>query len=129
MSALPVWADLAISALLVVGAVFTLVGSWGLAKLGTFLTRVHGPSKATTLGVGCLLLASMLWFGVRGSWSLHELLVGTDSIKRLIQEKARVATILAEALNSGMRTLKMDGMEKVMMGLTDLKMVRSVCIR
>lgn len=72
---LPLWADLLISALLVTGAGFALVGSWALAKLGSFLKRVHGPSKATTLGVGCVLIASALWFGLRGVWSVHELLI------------------------------------------------------
>jgi multicomponent K+:H+ antiporter subunit G len=74
-AALPLWADLLISALLVAGAGFALVGSWALAKLGSFLKRVHGPSKATTLGVGCVLIASALWFGLRGVWSVHELLI------------------------------------------------------
>jgi hypothetical protein len=36
---------------------------------------------------------------------------------------------LPQSVEGGMRTLKMDGMEKIMMGLTDLKMVRSVCIK
>lgn len=67
--------------------------------------------------------------GYRGRVGLHELLVGTDEVKRLIQEKARVAQILAEALNQGMRTLKMDGIEKIMQGITDIKQVRAVCIK
>jgi len=67
--------------------------------------------------------------GYKGRVGLHELLIANDGIKRLIQERARVAEIFAAAVEGGMRTLKMDGMEKVMMGLTDLKMVRSVCIK
>jgi len=67
--------------------------------------------------------------GYRGRVGLHELLVGTDPVKKLIQEKARVAEILACALNEGMRTLKMDGIEKIMQGITDIKQVRSVCIK
>ncbi|MEJ5989465.1 ATPase, T2SS/T4P/T4SS family [Ramlibacter sp. PS3R-8] len=67
--------------------------------------------------------------GYKGRVGLHELLVADDEIKRLIQERARVATLFVSAVASGMRTLKMDGMEKIMMGLTDLKQVRSVCIR
>ena len=67
--------------------------------------------------------------GYKGRVGLHELLVADDHIKRLVQERARVAEIFVAAVASGMRTLKMDGMEKVMMGLTDLKQVRSVCIR
>lgn len=67
--------------------------------------------------------------GYKGRLGLHELLVGDDDVKKLIQERARVAEIFVAAVAGGMRTLKMDGMEKVMMGLTDLKQVRSVCIK
>jgi type II secretory ATPase GspE/PulE/Tfp pilus assembly ATPase PilB-like protein len=67
--------------------------------------------------------------GYKGRLGLHELLVADDEIKKLIQERARVADIFVAAVASGMRTLKMDGMEKIMMGLTDLKQVRSVCIK
>jgi type II secretory ATPase GspE/PulE/Tfp pilus assembly ATPase PilB-like protein len=67
--------------------------------------------------------------GYKGRVGLHELLVGSDPVKKLIQEKARVAEILACALNEGMRTLKMDGIEKVMQGITDIKQVRAVCIK
>jgi type II secretory ATPase GspE/PulE/Tfp pilus assembly ATPase PilB-like protein len=68
--------------------------------------------------------------GYKGRVGLHELLIGTDVIKKLIQEKARVAQLFAEGLNSaGMRTLKMDGIEKVMQGITDIKQVRAVCIK
>ncbi|WP_342129719.1 GspE/PulE family protein [Hydrogenophaga sp. OTU3427] len=67
--------------------------------------------------------------GYKGRVGLHELLVADDTVKRLVQERARVADLLTAALASGMHTLKMDGMEKVLMGLTDLKQVRSVCIK
>ena len=67
--------------------------------------------------------------GYKGRIGLHELMVADDDLKKLIQERARVAELFSSAVNSGMRTLKMDGMEKVLMGLTDLKMVRSVCIK
>jgi multicomponent K+:H+ antiporter subunit G len=67
--------EIVVAALLVVGAGFALVGSWGLAKLGDFYKRLHGPSKATTLGVGCVLVASGLWFAARGTPSWHELLI------------------------------------------------------
>jgi type II secretory ATPase GspE/PulE/Tfp pilus assembly ATPase PilB-like protein/putative methionine-R-sulfoxide reductase with GAF domain len=67
--------------------------------------------------------------GYKGRIGLHELLVADDPTKRLIQERARVSELFASAVEGGMRTLKMDGMEKVMMGLTDLKQVRSVCIK
>jgi type II secretory ATPase GspE/PulE/Tfp pilus assembly ATPase PilB-like protein len=67
--------------------------------------------------------------GYKGRVGLHELLVGEDTVKKLIQERARVADLFIAAVGGGMRTLKMDGMEKVMMGLTDLKQVRMVCIK
>ena len=67
--------------------------------------------------------------GYKGRVGLHELLIADDAVKKLIQERARVAEIFVCAVGGGMRTLKMDGMEKIMMGLTDLKQVRSVCIK
>ena len=67
--------------------------------------------------------------GYKGRIGLHELLVADDNIKRLIQERARVSEIFAAALQTGMRTLKMDGLEKTLLGSTDLKQVRAVCIK
>ena len=51
--------DILIVALLAIGSFFVLVGSLGLAKLGDFYKRLHGPTKASTLGVGCVLLVSV----------------------------------------------------------------------
>ncbi|QDX80055.1 secretion system protein E [Denitratisoma sp. DHT3] len=67
--------------------------------------------------------------GYKGRVGLHELMLGTDPVKKLIQEHARVAELLAQALADGMLTLKMDGMEKVLQGITDMKQVRAVCIK
>jgi type II secretory ATPase GspE/PulE/Tfp pilus assembly ATPase PilB-like protein len=67
--------------------------------------------------------------GYKGRVGLHELLLGTDRIKKAIQEHARVAEMFAIALDEGMRTLKMDGIEKVMAGITDIQQVRAVCIK
>lgn len=66
-----------IAALVVLGALFVLLGSIGLARLPDFLNRLHGPTKATTLGVGGLLLASTIFFSTRdgGAGSLHELAI------------------------------------------------------
>ncbi|AHF01942.1 MULTISPECIES: Na+/H+ antiporter subunit G [Thiomicrospira] len=65
-----------LSLLILIGAFFTLVGSIGLYKLPDFYMRLHGPTKATTLGVGAILIASAVFFTVRGEGiSLHELLV------------------------------------------------------
>jgi multicomponent K+:H+ antiporter subunit G len=72
---LPLWADLALCTLLVAGAAFALIGAWGLAHLSDFFKRLHGPTKTVTLGVGCVLIASALWFALQGKASLHELLI------------------------------------------------------
>ena len=67
--------------------------------------------------------------GYKGRVGLHELLIGSDAIKRSIQEHARVADVFVTGIAEGMRTLRMDGMEKVLTGVTDLKQVRAVCVR
>lgn len=67
--------------------------------------------------------------GYRGRVGLHELLIGTDPVKRAIQEHARVAELFSIALEEGMRTLKQDGIEKVLNGITDIHQVRAVCIK
>ena len=68
--------DILLSILILTGAIFTFIGSLGLARLRDFYTRLHGPTKATTLGVGCLLVASAVVFSVREEGvSLHEVLV------------------------------------------------------
>jgi type II secretory ATPase GspE/PulE/Tfp pilus assembly ATPase PilB-like protein len=67
--------------------------------------------------------------GYKGRVGLHELLLASDTIKKLVQEHARVADILAVSLEEGMRTLKMDGIEKVLQGITDMPQVRAVCIK
>ena len=67
--------------------------------------------------------------GFKGRCGLHELLLASDRLKKAIQEHARVAEMLAICLEEGMRTLKQDGMEKCLMGVTHIKEVRSVCIK
>jgi type II secretory ATPase GspE/PulE/Tfp pilus assembly ATPase PilB-like protein len=67
--------------------------------------------------------------GYKGRVGLHELLVGTDALKKNIQDHAHVAEMLATALEDGMRTLKQDGIEKVLQGITDIHQVRAVCIK
>ena len=67
--------------------------------------------------------------GYLGRVGLHELLSGTDILKHQIQARARVSDLLTTALNEGMHTLKMDGIEKVLSGITDLKQVRAVCVK
>ncbi len=67
--------------------------------------------------------------GYKGRCGLHELMVASDPVKKLVQERARVSDIFVKCVEEGMSTLKMDGMEKVMMGLTDMKQVRAVAIK
>ncbi|WP_294255945.1 Na+/H+ antiporter subunit G [uncultured Sphingomonas sp.] len=68
--------DSVIVGLVLLGAAFTLIGSWGLVRLPSTMERLHGPTKATTLGLGALLLASVVYFQARlGVWTAHELLI------------------------------------------------------
>jgi multicomponent K+:H+ antiporter subunit G len=70
------FAEILVSALIVIGGSFALVGSWGLVRLPSLMERLHGPTKATTLGLGAMLVASVAWFHLaRGTWTTHELLV------------------------------------------------------
>ena len=73
---LPLWAAIMVAILLLFGAFLTLVGSIGLLRLRDFYARVHAPTLATTLGIGCVLLASMLFFTVLQTRPvLHEVLI------------------------------------------------------
>ena len=73
---MPFWAELTVTVLLVIAGAFALVGSIGLIKLPDPATRLHAPTKATTLGVGGVLIASMVYFyATTGTLSWHELLI------------------------------------------------------
>ncbi|WP_294622380.1 Na+/H+ antiporter subunit G [uncultured Roseovarius sp.] len=68
--------EILISAFLVIAGIFGIVGSLGMIKLQETMQRLHAPTKATTLGVGGVLIASMLYFGlVKGEFSFHELMI------------------------------------------------------
>ncbi|WP_337842818.1 Na+/H+ antiporter subunit G [Rheinheimera sp.] len=70
------WSESCIAILSVAGSLFVLLGSLALVKLPDFYTRLHGPTKATTLGLGSLVLASLLYFnGVEQVLSLQQLLI------------------------------------------------------
>lgn len=67
-----------IAALICLGAFFLFVGSLGLAKLPDLMRRLHGPTKATTLGIGSMLIASMLYFVLEHKIiAIQELLITT----------------------------------------------------
>jgi type II secretory ATPase GspE/PulE/Tfp pilus assembly ATPase PilB-like protein len=99
------------------------------AALAKEWTDTFGNDKKELVlyeAVGCEVCGGT---GYKGRVGLHELLLGSDAIKKNIQEHARVAEMIATALDDGMRTLKQDGIEKVLQGITDIKQVRAVCIK
>jgi type II secretory ATPase GspE/PulE/Tfp pilus assembly ATPase PilB-like protein len=67
--------------------------------------------------------------GYRGRMGIHELLMGTDPMKKLVQRRAQMEEIRDQAILDGMTTLKQDGIEKVFGGHTDYMQVRKVCIK
>lgn len=71
----PLWLDLAVALLLLTGAFFALIGSVALVRLPTFVQRLHGPTKASTLGLGSVALALALVNIVDGTAPLRELLL------------------------------------------------------
>lgn len=76
MSELPAWAAVVTALLLFLGAAITLIGSLGLLRFKSFYERVHAPTLGTTLGTGCIVLASMVHFSALQTRPvLHELLI------------------------------------------------------
>lgn len=81
-----------VSVLLVLGALFAAIGSWGVVVLPRFLSRVHGPSVAITGGLGTLLFGSMIWF-----WATGDHLTGREILVSFIL--AITAPITAHAMS------------------------------
>lgn len=76
LAALPPWAALLTALLLLFGAVLALIGSFGMLRFGSFYERIHAPTLGSTLGIGCVLIASMLFFSTLQSRPvLHEVLI------------------------------------------------------
>ncbi|CBS89472.1 monovalent cation/H(+) antiporter subunit G [Azospirillum lipoferum] len=76
LAEIPAWAAVLTALLLLTGAVLTLIGTVGLLRFDSFYQRVHAPTLGATLGIGCILLASMLFFSVLESRAIiHELLI------------------------------------------------------
>lgn len=95
--------DYLISFFILTGAIFTFIGSLGLARLQDFYTRLHGPTKATTLGVGCLLIASSVYFSAYAAGlSLHEILI---TIFLFITAPVSAHMLAKAALHVGLRSL------------------------
>jgi len=73
---LPGWAALVVALLLILGSSIVLIGAMGLLRLRTFYQRMHGPAITITLGAGCLLIASMVFFTVGQSrLVIHEVII------------------------------------------------------
>ncbi len=73
---LPTWTALLIAALVLLGAGLAFTGSLGLLRFNRFYERVHAPTLATTLGAGCVLIASMIFFSVLQTRPVvHEILI------------------------------------------------------
>ena len=69
------WMEWAVAFFLLLGGCFVLIGSIGLSRMPDFFMRLHGPTKATTLGMGGILLGSIFYFSLSYSVSVHELLI------------------------------------------------------
>jgi len=73
---IPDWAALLVALLLVLGASIVLIGALGLLRLRTFYQRIHGPAITITLGTGCILLASMVYFtAAQSRLVVHEVII------------------------------------------------------
>jgi multicomponent K+:H+ antiporter subunit G len=75
MNDLAPWLEWLLAAMLVIGGVFTLVGAIGMVRFPDFYMRLHAPTKATTLGVGALLGASLGLSWLEGRTGVHEFLI------------------------------------------------------
>jgi multicomponent K+:H+ antiporter subunit G len=103
---LPGWAALPVALLLIVGASIVLIGALGLLRLPTFYQRIHGPAITVTLGAGCLLLASMLYFTVAQSRPvIHEVII---SVFILMTAPVVSMTIMRAAVYRDLRARKHD---------------------
>jgi multicomponent K+:H+ antiporter subunit G len=75
IDSLPFWLELTICFFLVLGSSFAFIGSLGLLRLPDFMTRLHAPTKNTTLGVGGVILSSLIYFAATTGFNIHELLI------------------------------------------------------
>lgn len=75
-SALPLWLEIVVAALVLLGSAMALLGATGLLRLPTFFERLHAPSIAATMGCWCIMHATVVYFSVAdGSLALHALLI------------------------------------------------------
>jgi len=104
----------------------SLVREYGSNSFDEYVNIQYTDALMLNRPVGCRNCNNK---GYRGRMAVHELLMGTDEIKLLIQNRANVDVIRTQAVKDGMTTLKQDGIEKVFAGLLELQQVRKVCIR
>lgn len=103
---LPAWAALPVSLLLILGASIVLIGALGLLRLPSFYQRIHGPAITITLGAGCILLASMLYFTVdQARLVIHEVII---SIFLLMTAPVVSMLIMRAAVYRDLRARKHD---------------------
>lgn len=96
-------------------------GNEAFEKLG-----VEGSGIRLTRGAGCPRCGGT---GFRGRIAIHELLTGSDLLRETIRKGAPMERIRSVAIEEGMTTLKQDGIEKCLAGLTGIGEVRKVCVR
>jgi multicomponent K+:H+ antiporter subunit G len=104
---LPDWAALIVALLLFLGATIILIGALGLLRLRTFYQRIHGPAIVVTLGAGCILLASMVYFTVAQSrLVVHEVIIAAFL---LMSAPVVSMLIMRAAVYRDLRARKADG--------------------
>ena len=104
----------------------SLVREYGPNSFGENVNIQYTDELMLNRPVGCRSCNNR---GYRGRMALHELLMGTDEIKLLVQNRAKVDMIRTQAVKDGMITLKQDGVEKIFAGPLELQQVRKVCMR
>lgn len=106
ITAIPAWAIVPVSLLLVVGGSIVLIGALGLLRLPSFYQRIHGPAITVTLGAGCLLVASMIYFTVLQSRPvIHEIII---SVFLLLTAPIVAMMIMRAAVYRDLRAGKKD---------------------
>jgi multicomponent K+:H+ antiporter subunit G len=107
IEAMPIWASALVALLLITGGSIILIGTLGLLRLPNFYQRIHGPAITVTLGAGCVLLASMLYFTVLQSRPVvHELIIAafilmTSPLVTMLLMRAAVYRDLRAAKGDG----------------------------
>ena len=104
----------------------SLVREYGAESFTENVNIQHNDELMLNRPVGCRNCNNK---GYRGRMALHELLMGTDEMKLLIQNRANVEAIRSQAVKDGMATLKQDGIGKIFAGSLEIQQVRKVCIR